>query len=39
MKGLIDYNCRVFQDSLNEVFERAWEKEDEAVGSGAAIEQ
>lgn len=26
-KGLIDYNCHVFQDALNEVFARQWEKE------------
>lgn len=26
-KGLIDYNCHIFQDALNAVFARAWEKE------------
>ena len=26
-KGLIDYNVHVFQDALNKVFERAWEKD------------
>jgi len=26
-KGLIDMNCRIFQDSLNEVFLRNWERE------------
>ena len=32
-KGLIDYNCHIFQDALNEVFARAWEK-DKAVQNG-----
>ncbi|KJF61440.1 GTP-binding protein GTR2 [Coccidioides immitis RS] len=27
VKGLIDMNCRTFQDALNEVFERKWERE------------
>lgn len=31
-RGLIDMNCRTFQDSLNEVFSRSWEQEDEATG-------
>ncbi|EXJ91107.1 hypothetical protein A1O1_04214 [Capronia coronata CBS 617.96] len=26
-KGLIDYNCHIFQDALNAVFARAWEKD------------
>jgi Ras-related GTP-binding protein C/D len=26
-KGLIDMNCRIFQDALNEVFSRKWEQE------------
>ncbi|KAI1916439.1 GTP-binding protein gtr2 [Ophidiomyces ophidiicola] len=26
-KGLIDMNCRTFQDALNEVFARAWERD------------
>lgn len=26
-KGLIDYNVHVFQDAINKVFERAWEKD------------
>jgi Ras-related GTP-binding protein C/D len=26
-KGLIDMNCRIFQDALNEVFSRNWEQE------------
>lgn len=25
-KGLIDYNCHIFQDALNEVFARGWDK-------------
>jgi Ras-related GTP-binding protein C/D len=25
-KGLIDMNCRVFQEALNEVFSRPWEQ-------------
>ena len=28
-KGLIDYNCHIFQDALNEVFARGWEKPQE----------
>lgn len=32
-KGMIDYNCHVFQDALNAVFERAWEKEPEQNGN------
>ncbi|CAI7676727.1 unnamed protein product [Penicillium manginii] len=28
-KGLIDMNCRTFQDALNEVFSRSWEQEQE----------
>ena len=27
-KGLIDYNCRVFQDAITKVFAREWEKDD-----------
>ncbi|OJJ45748.1 hypothetical protein ASPZODRAFT_17193 [Penicilliopsis zonata CBS 506.65] len=27
-KGLIDMNCRLFQDALNEVFARSWEEEE-----------
>lgn len=31
-KGLIDYNCHIFQEGLNNVFERSWEsKEEEGV--------
>ncbi|KAJ5162045.1 GTP-binding protein gtr2 [Penicillium capsulatum] len=30
-RGLIDMNCRTFQDSLNDVFSRSWEQEDEAA--------
>ena len=25
-KGLVDYNVHIFQDAINKVFERAWEK-------------
>ena len=25
-KGLLDYNAHIFQDALNEVFARGWEK-------------
>jgi Ras-related GTP-binding protein C/D len=36
-KGLIDYNCHIFQDALGEVFARGWEKTrnggDESGGS------
>lgn len=36
-KGLIDYNCHIFQDALGEVFARGWEKPrdggDESGGS------
>lgn len=28
-KGLIDMNCRTFQEALNEVFSRSWEEEPE----------
>jgi Ras-related GTP-binding protein C/D len=27
-KGLIDMNCRIFQDALNEIFSRGWEQEE-----------
>jgi Ras-related GTP-binding protein C/D len=27
-KGLIDMNCRIFQDALNEIFSRSWEQEE-----------
>lgn len=29
-KGLIDYNCHIFQDALNGVFAREWEKPQES---------
>ncbi|KAJ6078360.1 hypothetical protein N7467_008113 [Penicillium canescens] len=29
-RGLIDMNCRTFQDALNEVFSRSWEQEEAA---------
>lgn len=29
-KGLIDMNCRVFQEGLNEVFSRNWEPQENA---------
>lgn len=28
-KGLIDMNCRTFQEAVNEVFARGWEQEQE----------
>ena len=28
-KGLIDYNCHVFQDALSEVFAKNWQKDSE----------
>ncbi|KAJ5204998.1 uncharacterized protein N7498_005877 [Penicillium cinerascens] len=31
-RGLIDMNCRTFQDALNDVFSRSWEQEDHASG-------
>ncbi|KAJ9638133.1 GTP-binding protein gtr2 [Knufia peltigerae] len=37
-KGLIDYNCHIFQDALNEVFARNWEK-DKAVTNGNGEQQ
>jgi Ras-related GTP-binding protein C/D len=30
-RGLIDMNCRTFQDALNDVFSRSWEQEDQAI--------
>ena len=27
-RGLIDMNCRTFQEALKEVFSRSWEEED-----------
>jgi len=36
-KGLIDYNCHIFQDALGEVFARGWEKpRNGGGGSGAS---
>ncbi|KIW18891.1 hypothetical protein PV08_03180 [Exophiala spinifera] len=37
-KGLIDYNCHIFQDALNEVFARNWEK-DKAAANGNGDQQ
>jgi Ras-related GTP-binding protein C/D len=28
-KGLIDMNCRTFQEALNDVFSRSWEQDQE----------
>lgn len=36
-RGLIDMNCRTFQDALNEVFSRSWE-EGSAPQDGAPAE-
>jgi len=30
-KGLIDYNCHIFQDALSEVFAKDWQKETELI--------
>lgn len=38
-KGLIDMNCRTFQDALNDVFSRSWEQEQEAEAEEAAEEE
>lgn len=32
-KGLIDYNCHIFQDALNQVLAQAW-REDKTTGQG-----
>ena len=32
-KGLIDMNCRIFQDALNEVLARKWEQEAHSAGN------
>ncbi|KAK5198400.1 GTP-binding protein gtr2 [Exophiala xenobiotica] len=32
-KGLIDYNCHIFQDALHDVFARSWEK-DKSIENG-----
>lgn len=34
-RGLIDMNCRTFQDALNEVFSRSWEQEEAARDEAA----
>ena len=28
-RGLIDLNCRTFQDALNDVFSRSWEQDEQ----------
>lgn len=38
-KGLIDMNCRTFQQALNDVFSRSWEQEQEAERSQDSVEQ
>ncbi|CAG7942542.1 unnamed protein product [Penicillium nalgiovense] len=35
-RGLIDMNCRTFQDALNEVFSRSWEEGSGAQGGESA---
>ena len=30
-RGLIDMNCRTFQEALNDVFSRSWEQDDHAI--------
>ncbi|CAG7915812.1 unnamed protein product [Penicillium olsonii] len=37
-RGLIDMNCRTFQDALNEVFSRSWEEESAAQDGSSAAE-
>ncbi|KKY27945.1 putative gtp-binding protein gtr2 [Phaeomoniella chlamydospora] len=37
-KGLIDYNCHIFQDALGDVFAKGWEKK-EAEGNASLYEQ
>lgn len=32
-KGLIDMNCRIFQDALNEVLARKWEQESHSAAN------
>ena len=36
-KGLIDYNCHIFQDALTKVFAREWEN-DKTTQNGEASE-
>lgn len=38
-KGLIDMNCRTFQQALNDVFSRSWEQEQEAERNQDSEEQ
>ena len=33
-KGLIDMNCRTFQEALNDVFSRSWEQDQEGSEHG-----
>ncbi|KIW31110.1 uncharacterized protein PV07_02790 [Cladophialophora immunda] len=37
-KGLIDYNCHIFQEALNQVLAQAWNA-DKATGTGEGAEQ
>ncbi|KIX94848.1 uncharacterized protein Z520_09538 [Fonsecaea multimorphosa CBS 102226] len=37
-KGLIDYNCHIFQEALNQVLAQAWNAE-KATGTGEGAEQ
>jgi Ras-related GTP-binding protein C/D len=38
-KGLIDMNCRTFQQALNDVFSRSWEQDQEAERNQSQAEQ
>ena len=38
-KGLIDMNCRTFQEALNDVFSRSWEQDQEGSEQGQAQRQ
>ncbi|KAL4788562.1 small monomeric GTPase [Aspergillus varians] len=38
-KGLIDMNCRTFQQALNDVFSRSWEQDQEAERSQQQTQQ
>lgn len=37
-RGLIDMNCRTFQDALNEVFSRSWEEGSAPQDGGSTAE-
>jgi len=37
-RGLIDMNCRTFQEALNDVFSRSWEQEQEEQNAAGPLE-